>query len=43
MKYVLTVDIKDDATDPHGFRRLRLALKRMLRGLRIKCVSIRKK
>lgn len=38
--YQLTIRPEHDASDVDGIRRVRLLLKRMLRTLRIRCLSI---
>jgi len=38
--YRLTIQPLDDQSDRDGIRRLRLLLKRLLRGYRLKCLAV---
>jgi hypothetical protein len=39
-RFVLTLQLNEDETDPDGYRRLRLALKRLLRCWGLRCTKI---
>lgn len=41
--YLITVNAPPNTSDPDGTRRLRLALKRMLRSYGLRCVDIERK
>lgn len=38
--FILTLEAQPDRTDPHGHRRLRIALKRLLRGFGLRCKRV---
>jgi len=35
--FIIELEAQPDRTDPHGHRRLRIALKRLLRGVGLRC------
>ncbi len=39
-RYQLLIEVQHQADDPDGVRRLRMALKRLLRSFGLRCVSV---